>query len=327
MERLEKIIAGKASIGIVVRYVLALWPVRSLELFPIAALLATLLSIGTLSRRMEITAAMAGGIHPWRLVSPLVYAGIALSIFSWGVGEALTPWANREVKTLWNAEIRHITSTRQSRFENVTVSGQGVFYAIGVLDVDKETMENAVIDLVENGGPRRQWQAAQGLWTAGGWRLFNGSERTFADGNRLERQTPFKEKQTNLMDKPGELVPKDVEPEEMNLRELGQHIRRLKILGIETKKAEVERYMKTALPWANLIIVMLGIPFAFNKRGGKVRAVAVALGVAFAYFGLMQVGRAVGLRPWCSPLAGAWFANAVFLLVGSRLLWRMRSLG
>ena len=327
MERLEKIIAGKASIGIVVRYVLALWPVRSLELFPIAALLATLLSIGTLSRRMEITAAMAGGVHPWRLVSPLVYAGIALSIFSWGVGEALTPWANREVKTLWNSEIRHITSTRQSRFENVTVSGQGVFYAIGVLDVDKETMGNAVIDLVENGGPRRQWQATEGLWTAEGWRLFNGTERIFADGNRLEHQTPFKEKQTNLMDKPAELVPKDVEPEEMNLRELGQHIRRLKILGIETRKAEVERYMKTALPWANLIIIMLGIPFAFNKRGGKVRAVAVALGVAFAYFGLMQVGRAVGLRPWCSPLVGAWFANGVFLLVGSRLLWRMRSLG
>lgn len=82
MERLEKIIAGKASIGIVVRYVLALWPVRSMELFPIAALLATLLSIGTLSRRMEITAAKAGGIQPLRLVSTLVYAGIVLDIFS-----------------------------------------------------------------------------------------------------------------------------------------------------------------------------------------------------------------------------------------------------
>lgn len=94
-------------------------------------------------------------------------------------------------------------------------------------------------------------------------------ERTFSENNRLDRQTPFKEKQTGLKEKPADLVPKDLEPEEMNLRELGQHIRRLKILGIETRKAEVERYMKTALPWSNLIILLLGIPFAFNKKGGS----------------------------------------------------------
>ncbi|MBL8023921.1 MAG: LptF/LptG family permease [Elusimicrobia bacterium] len=326
MERLDKIIASKATFLVVARYLLALWPVRSMELFPVAALLAALFSIGQLSRRMEITAAMAGGIHPWRIVSPLLYVGIALSIFTWGLGEVLTPWANREVKTLWNVEIKKITSPRQSLFNNVTVPGEGVFYAIGLLDLNKERMQNVVIDLVENGAPRHQWQAREGLWTPEGWRLFNGTERTYKGLNRLDQQIPFKEKQTTLLDKPDDLVPRDLDPEEMNLRELGQHIQRLKILGIETRKAEVERYMKTALPWANLIIVMLGIPFAFNKRGGNVRAVAVALGVAFAYFGLLQVGRAFGLRPWCPPLFGAWFANVVFLIIGTRLFIRMRSL-
>jgi lipopolysaccharide export system permease protein len=329
MERLDKILAGKAALLVVVRYMLALWPVRSMELFPIAALLAALFSLGAMSRRMEITAAMAGGIHPWRVVSPLVYAGICLSIFSWGLGEALTPWANREVKKLWNVEIRHIISRRETSFTNVTAAGKNIFYAIGFLDLGRERMENAVIDEVgePGGGPRHQWQAKEGLWTPEGWRLFNGTERVFTNQNQLGRQRSFKEKQTTLMEKPTDLVPKDIEPEEMNLRELGQHIRRLEILGIETRKAEVERYMKTALPWANLIIVLLGIPFAFNKRGGTVRAVAVALGVAFAYFGLLQVGRAVGLRPWCPPLVGAWLANAIFLAVGLRLFWRMRSLG
>jgi lipopolysaccharide export system permease protein len=328
MERLDKIIAGKAALSVVARYMLALWPVRSMELFPIAALLAALFSIGQLSRRMEITAAMAGGVHPWRVVSPLVYAGIALSIFSWGLGEALTPWASREVKKLWDIEIRHLISPRRTTFSEITASGPDVFYAIGYLDLEKGYLEKAVIDEVQPGGmgPRHQWQAKEGLWTPDGWRLFNGMERSFSGKNTLDRQTPFKEKQTRLMEKPSDLVPKDLEPEEMNLRELGQHIRRLKILGIETRKAEVERYMKTALPWANLIILLLGIPFAFNKKGGKVKAIAVALGVAFAYFGLLQVGRAFGLRPWCPPLVGAWFANAVFLLVGLHLFWRMRSL-
>ncbi|MBP8004796.1 MAG: LptF/LptG family permease [Elusimicrobia bacterium] len=85
MERLDKIIAGKADLGVIARYLLALWPVRSLELLPVAALLAILLSLGQLSRRMEITAAMSGGVHPWKLTAPLLSMGVVLSLFSLGL--------------------------------------------------------------------------------------------------------------------------------------------------------------------------------------------------------------------------------------------------
>lgn len=326
MERLDKIIAGKAGGWVVAQYLLALWPVRSMELFPIAALLAALFSLGQLSRHMEVTAAMAGGVHPWRVVSPLLTTGVLLSVLTWGLGETLMPWANRQVKNLWDVQIRQLTSRRETNFSNVTASGPDVFYSIGYLDLKEGKMENAVIDRIGPDGPTQQWVAQGGVWTPDGWRLFKGTERFFQKGNELSGQKLFKETQTALMEKPEDLVPKDARPEEMNLRELGQHIRRQKMLGIDSRKSEVERYMKTAMPWSNLIILILGIPFSFNKRAGKVRAVAVALGVAFAYFGLMQVGRAVGMRPWCPPLAGAWMANTIFLVLGAVLFWRMRSL-
>lgn len=326
MERLDKIIAGKAGGLVVAQYLLALWPVRSMELFPIAALLAALFSLGQMSRHMEITAAMAGGVHPWRVVSPLLAMGVLLSVLTWGLGETLMPWANRQVKTLWDVQIRQLTVRRETNFSNITASGSDVFYSIGYLDVNEGKMENAVIDRIGLDGPVRQWTAQAGVWTPAGWKLFNGTERFFQNGNELSGQKTFKETQTDLLEKPEDLVPKDAKPEEMNLRELGQHIRRQKMLGVDSRKAEVERYMKTAMPWSNLIILIIGIPFSFNKRAGKVRAVAVALGVAFAYFGLLQVGRAVGLRPWCPPLAGAWMANTLFLLIGAVLFWRMRSL-
>jgi lipopolysaccharide export system permease protein len=121
-------------------------------------------------------------------------------------------------------------------------------------------------------------------------------------------------------------MPRDPDPEEMNRREIKQNIARFRILGNPIRKMQVEFHMKSALPWANFIIILLGIPFAFNKRGGKVRAVAVALAVAFSYFGLIQVGRALGQKIWCPPFLGAWLANIVFLAVGARLFWRMRSL-
>src|SRR5262245_20251061 len=85
LERLDKMMAGKTGILLVIQYLAVLLPVRSIEIFPVAALLATLFSLGNLSHRREIIAAMAVGIHPWRLVQPLIWMGLALSMFAWGL--------------------------------------------------------------------------------------------------------------------------------------------------------------------------------------------------------------------------------------------------
>ncbi len=327
MERLDKFIAGKAGVGVVLQYLLAVWPVRSQELFPMSALLATLFALGQLSRHREITAAMSGGVHPWRLTAPLLYVGVALSVLSWGLGESVTPWASRQAKKLWNTEIRHLTAPRPTQFENVTVAGKSAFYSIGLLDIQDERLKHIVIDIPVDGKPRSQWQAREGRWTVeNGWTLVNGLERTFSeDGRALLLQSAFQEKRIPLQDKPSDLLPHEPDTEGMNHGDLGRHIRRLNALGVPTQKLEVEYHMKAALPWANLIVLLIGIPLAFNKRGGKVRALALALAVAFGYFGLMQLGRAFGQKTWCPPVAGAWMANITLLAIGARLFWRMRS--
>ena len=50
------------------------------------------------------------------------------------------------------------------------------------------------------------------------------------------------------------------------------------------------------------------------------------LAVALGYFGLMQVGHALGQKDWCPPFLGAWLANLIFLTVGLRYYWKMKSL-
>ncbi|HNI56563.1 MAG TPA: LptF/LptG family permease [Elusimicrobiota bacterium] len=327
MERLDKFIAGKATVGVVAQYLLAVWPLRSQELLPVSALLAALFALGQLSRRMEITAALSGGIHPWQLTAPLLVTGVVLSFFSWGVGEAVNPWASRQAKALWNADVRHLTSFRPTKFEDVTVAGKGVFYSIGLLDTDHQTLRDVVVDVTHGDRPRIQWQARSGVWTDRGWKLIDGFERRFSpDGRALERQTAFATRWIDRREKATDLVPQEPDTEEMNRHDLRQHIDRLKILGIPTQKLQVELHMKTAFPWANFIVLLIGVPFSFNKRGGKVRAVALALAVAFGYFGLMQVGHALGQKDWCPPFLGAWLANLIFLTVGLRFYWRMKSL-
>lgn len=327
LERMDKFIAGKAGAALVAQYLVATLPIRTVELFPIAALLAALFSLGNLSRRQEITAAMSGGIHPWKCAQPLLLCGMVLSLFSWGLSEWVVPPASRRARRLWNDRIRHLTSPRQTQFDNLTVAGEnGTLYSIRRLDTVGGTMENIVVDRTAGGRPAGQVQAKSAQWEDG-WVFREGVERTYGpDGVSLGRQESFTERRVDLPERPQDLVPQDPDTDEMNYKQLKRHLRRLKILGIPTRRLEVELHVKAAFPWANIIVLLLGIPFAFRKAGGKVKAVGFALGVAFFYFGLLQVGRALGQKPWCPPLLGAWLANGVFLAAGGWLFLRMRKL-
>jgi lipopolysaccharide export system permease protein len=327
-DHLDKFIAGKSSFRLVVEYLLALLPLRTMEVLPIAGLLATIFCLSNFSRHQEITAAMSGGIHPWRTVRPIIVCGIILSALSLAVGEWVAPQASRHATTLWKMRIRQLASFERSKFDDVSISGAGgVFYAIKTLDVNANRVEDISIDIMRSGRPALHIFAAEGLWAENRWHLKNGFERAYdARGLALGSVKPFDNRLVDLLEKPEDMRPQDAEAEEVSYKQLKRLIRRLKALGVSTKKHEVELHMKLAIPWANLIILLLGIPLAFGKKGTKAKAIAFALIIAFLYFGLMQVGRALGQKEGFSPILGAWLANIVFFILGGSLFLRMRKL-
>jgi len=328
MEHLDKFIAGKAKTIVVVHYLVSILPLRLLEILPVATLLAALFSLGNLSRRHEITAVMSGGVHPWRAVQPLLITGFIISLFALALNEYIIPPANRTAQRLYKMDIRRYAALKQSKYDNLTIAGKnGVFYAIGLLDADDNRLENVVVDTFIDGKLISQVQAQEARWADDKWTFYRGALRNYGpDGLSLALQEAFDERAMELADTPEDLVPREPDADQMAYKDFKRHLRRLRALGIPMRRQEVDLHMKLAFPLTSFIVLLLGIPFAFAKGAGKVRAVGLALGVAFAYFGLMQVGRALGQKDWFPTLLGAWLANLVFLIIGSGLFLRLRRL-
>jgi lipopolysaccharide export system permease protein len=327
MERLDKFIAESAGLWQIVGYLGAVIPTRSLEIFPVATLLASLFSLGNLSDRQEITAVVSGGIHPWRCAKPLLAVGILLTGLSWTLSEWVVPFSNRRAKRIYNQDIRRLTFEKPTSFTQVVAEGRNVFYFIDLLDTEAARMENVVVDERKEGKPVAQIQGETATWKDGAWTFHNGMERRFGnDGLTLSHQIPFQKKTIALSETPHDLAPANIDPEELSHRSLKKHIQKMQRLGIPSHRQEVDLHMKQAFPWANMIVLLLGIPFAFQKGGSKVKAIGFSLGVAFLYFGLMQVGRALGQKPWFPPVLGAWLANLIFLGLGAKLFLKMRRL-
>jgi lipopolysaccharide export system permease protein len=142
----------------------------------------------------------------------------------------------------------------------------------------------------------------------------NVPERTFQDS--LVR--------ADLIFSPDDLKRVNIAPEEMSYFDLKNLVTRLQAGGNRAGKWIVDLAFKISQPFATVIIVLFGVPFAaYRRRGGIVLGFGLSLLVCFVYFGFMQTGKILGYSGEISPHIAAWTGNVVFAILGIVLLIRV----
>src|SRR2546423_6919449 len=98
--KLTSMVARGASLPDVIELLALRMVPLAIVTFPMATLLATLLSFGRLSGDMEVVAMMAGGISFVRIAVPAFAMGLAVSVFGLYANEDLVPPAGRAAKQI-----------------------------------------------------------------------------------------------------------------------------------------------------------------------------------------------------------------------------------
>ena len=116
------------------------------------------------------------------------------------------------------------------------------------------------------------------------------------------------------------------EPDQMRYGELRQYIRRIEEQGFETVRFKVDLQYKISFPLASLIMVLIGIPFAFSmgKRGALV-GIGLSVIIAMIYWGTIAIFRSLGYANFLDVVLSAWGPNLVFGLIGLYLLFTLRT--
>lgn len=321
-EKLEIFTNHKAALSSVVSYVLWQIPSWVVRVTPVSMLLACYFSIGKFSEGGEFTAMQAGGIPPWRVAAPILLLGCVVTMGIFLLQETLAPYGNAQAKLIYKQQIKKQTIEKQTRWVDMIVSGaDGWIYTAKAFDLTTGTLERAVITRFEDNQVAEQIDALTGRWDGSQWVFTNGVVRHFsADGVQEE---PFQERAITLPETPDDLTPDRSVPEEVNARKLHGSIARLRRLGVPYHKLLVAVQLKYAYPFANLVVLLIGISFSFKvKKLGRMRGFAYSIGLSFCYWALMSVGQVLGESQILSPWAGAWFANIVFAAAGFRMFRR-----
>ncbi len=291
--------------------------------FPIAALVATIFTIHSMTRHHEIVAAKAGGISFHRIMAPLVVLGVLLTGVALGLSEVV-PRGNRIAAQIQRAE----GPSRTWRSDFVYRSEDGLSWQVTRLTASDGRMTGVVLERppsAESPGTHVTAEAAN--WTESeGWTLAQGYMRTLLPDS-TERAVQFERMaMPEMKERPEDLLEVPREPEEMTYAEIARLAAILERTGGDATEWLVRRGQLLSVPVATLIIILFGAPLATSsKRGGTAFGIGISLLTVIVFTMMLKFAGAMGEAGAISPWSAAWMPNIFFFGAALLLLARVRT--
>jgi LPS export ABC transporter permease LptF/LPS export ABC transporter permease LptG len=326
-ELLDNIARGRVPFFVVVDYFLYLTPYLVYQLAPLAALVATLVTIGVMSKNNEIVACKASGTSLYRLAVPLFFAGGVLAATMIILDDTYLPYANQRQDALRN-QIKGRpaqTYSQPERWifgENAKIynydyfdPAQNLFGGLTVLEINPATFEVRRRVFAS----RALWSDAQNLWV-----LESGWVRDFSDGT-VAHYERFNVKDLPELTEPPTYFHREVRQAfQMNWSELRRYIDGLHRAGFDISTLTVQWHRKLAFPLIAPVSMLLAFPFAFLVgTRGAIGGVAVGVGIGILYWLGAELLAAMGGVGQLPPLLAGWSPDIVFFFLGLYFYFKM----
>lgn len=335
-DRMEVFMRNQVEVGVIVVYLFAMLPFWLIQALPVCTLIASVTAVGNMSRSGEILCLRSSGVSSNAILKPLFGIAVVLTVVTFILGNSVMPRATFYARTLYRTHVDKVGLQKPVWQDIIVLAQNRKRISAKRLDLVKNEMITVTVEEYGDHYNLRQALTAQKAeWTAEkGWTFYDGVVRLFSrKGDEIIEEEPFIAARIVLPEKPGDLVPLRIMPEELSVSQLKSYIARINGLGIPALREKVHYHLKFAFPFTHILVLAIGIPIAFRttrsgggggqKAFGKMKTLAIALGVALVYFLLITVGEALGESRKIAPWLSVWIANAVFAVVGVYLLRRI----
>ena len=293
---------------------------------PYGVLLATLLTLGTLSRHSEITAMKAGGVSLYRITFPLFFIVLFISLCSFLGNEYLVPLTNHKTRYLLSVQLRKEPSPSFFKNYKIWYRSDHHIFNIQLLDPKKKALKGVTLyEFDDRFRCLQRIDASEVKWINGKWKFYDGSVRDFDEGGSIQT-TPFRELEVSLAENWESFESIERQSREMSYTELRTYVQRIQAAGYDSTRYLVELYAKLSYPFLNLIMILIGVPFALKtgRSGGVALSIGVSILIGFAYGVTFYVFLSFGKSGVLSPFLSAWIPTILFGLAGIFTLMSIR---
>ncbi len=317
---------GKGNYGLtkLLAYVTLLQPNNVVVIFPLAALMGTLLAVSRLSAQSELTVMRASGLSLKRLAGFAAIIGLIFSAFIFLFGEFVAPASEEAARRLKLSATSNMVA--QSFRSGFWVKDEQSFVNIQTVTPDTQLLGMRVYDFDAAHRLTSISVVKKAVYESNNrWRLEGVEKTIFADAAGGGQTARIEQQPTALWHSsmtPDLMSVLRVSPDSMSMTNLSAYIDHLRDNKQNSTRYEWAFWAKLFQPAAVIIMMLLAIPFAIQStRGGGVGAkllLGVMIGVGF-YFLNQLTSHLTVLYNW-PPLLSASGPVLVFLVVAVMLL-------
>ena len=314
------IIEQGVSFSVVTRLFFYRLPEVIVMTIPMSSLLSTLLGMSTLNGGSELIALKSLGIPFTRILRPVFTASVMISLIGFGLNETVVPFGAIAADRLMKFEImKHQASVLQEKvFLRDEQDGKlkRVFY-IDVLDPEKGVISGIMMhEFDDNGRLSQTLNARRGMWQDNQWWVEDGRMYEIDRDGEIRLLIRFERQRLALRISPEQLQNSTRRPTDMSAHELWGYINQMDRNNSQLAQLWVMFHLKTAVPWACVIMAVLGASFGAARRGRSGGGVGFGISVVivFAYYVVMSLCRAFGEAGALPPFIAGWGPNLIFLV-------------
>ena len=294
-------------------------PATVVMTLPIATLFSTLLATGRLVQDSEMTVLRASGVAFPRLMIPVLILAMLISGFSFWASEKIVPWANHQFETI----VRQIVFSDGVPVvqENVFFhGGEDRYFYIGEVQTKTNELKKILVYELDTTGFPSITTASTGIFQDRSWVLFDGVYQELNEEGFVQFESLFQRMEITTEQEGEVYLGNQRTTDEMNRKQLAEHIQRFQRGGLKVLYFVVDYHMKLALPMASFVFALFAAPLALLGKGGRSFGVVLSLVILLVYYVGMSVSRSMGVNEMLPPVVAAWLVTALFAVSGSILL-------
>ena len=335
-ELIRKIVEIGLPVSVAINILLLKLPEFIVISFPMATLLTTLLTYGSLNENSEVKALKSLGISIYRIILPGLILSVLMSFMTFIFNNNIVPSSNKKAdivmansfgKSFYNEQGRDIIYSKKGNIQDLYSDNikKGVTHLFYARKFTKGHMLDVTIIDFSKLGFTQMLKAKKGIWNdeKNNWEFFNGNVLTLSpDGSNT--RTKFFSFLYPLGTELTTIAKLSKDADDMTLGEANTAMELYQRSGNikEARKMRVRIQEKFTLPIACTVFALIGCSFGVMQKngGGRSQSFGLTIILILTYYILSFSFSSLGVKGIINPFFAAWTPVFLSMLGGGVLL-------
>lgn len=317
IDNLEK---GSYNAVRMLQYVALDIPRAVYELFPMAALLGSLMGMGMMANNSELVAMRASGMSAWRIVRAVLNTGVLMLVLVVALGELVAPAAEEYARQMRAQETQKRIGLGR---HGLWVRDANLFVNVERILSDNQLGGLTVYEFGENSRLEVETRASHAEFQDNRWLMY-GVRQSILDQDTVRVRHLDSLGWSSLIT-PNLLDIVMLKPENMSTHDIRQYVAYMDENGLDTRQYRYAFWSRLTTPVSALVMLFISVPFMFGglRSVGMGQRVFIGILIGFGYYLASQLGSQLGQVYDLNPALTSIAPSLVFLLFGILAMQRI----